>query len=70
VRFRKGMAVEFLRKFRRQDNFRLDANREVIIDGKEFIIVGFDADDSYDNLTRLSVSFAPLSNYKRRNKNG
>jgi hypothetical protein len=62
------MVVDFLKKFRRRDNFRLDTAREVIIDGKEMIIRGYSADADYNNLTRLSVEFEPKAQFIKRNR--
>jgi hypothetical protein len=56
-----------LKFWKKQDWFRLDTHREVMIDGKPHIITGFSADGSYADLTRLTVDFEPTDRYINRN---
>lgn len=56
---------KFFRKFRRKNKFEIRNAGEVVIDGKEMIIVGHSAGND-----RLSVDFIPKSEYLLRDKRG
>jgi hypothetical protein len=52
-----------LRFWRKTDNFKLDPNRAVLIDGHAYVITGFSSSGPYSKAPSITVQFEPLNSF-------